>query len=77
MPESNGLRYLNMREGGEYIGQSYRWMQRHYVHLIRAGVVTYRLPKNSSKGRIVFERVSLDKYMESCRANGDFSLTVG
>ena len=65
-------RFLNMREAGAYIGQTYRWMQRHYVELIRKGVEAYRIPKDSPKGRLVFNKVSLDKYMESCRLSARF-----
>ncbi len=31
-------RFLNMREAGMHIGQSYRWMQRNYIALIKDGV---------------------------------------
>ncbi len=60
-------RYLNMREAGNYIGQTYRWMQRHYVDLIQAGVRAYRIPKDAPKGHLMFERESLDGYLLSCR----------
>ncbi len=63
-------RFLNMREAGEYLGQSYRWMQRNYVNLLQNGVVAYRVPKDSSTGHLMFNKTSLDDYMESCRING-------
>jgi len=59
--------YLDMRETGSYLGQSYRWMQRHWVDLVRGGVEAYRVPKDASKGRLVFNRESLDRYMGFCR----------
>ncbi len=64
--------YLNMREAGKYIGQSYRWMQRNYIDLIKNGVPVFRLPKDSPKGRLVFERAGLDQYMFQCRIEGNF-----
>lgn len=60
-------RYLDMKASGAYIGQSYRWMQRHWVDLVKAGVAIYRVPKDSIKGRLVFSKESLDEYMRSCR----------
>ncbi len=68
------IRYLNMREAGKYLGQSYRWMQRHWIDLIKAGVVTYRVPKDSPKGRLIFAKESLDKYMNSCQITADFNI---
>jgi len=67
-------RYLNMREAGDYLGQSYRWMQRNYIGLIKAGVITYRVPKDSPKGRLMFAKESLEKYMASCQITGDFNI---
>ena len=74
---SNDIRFLNMKAAGEYIGQSYRWMQRNYVMLIRAGVKAYRMPKDASRGRLMFSRASLDEYVECCRITGDFERPVG
>ena len=59
-----------MREAGEYLGHSYRWMQRNWVNLLRNGVVAYRVPKDSPTGHLMFNKASLDDYMESCRING-------
>jgi hypothetical protein len=65
-------RFLNMREAGAYIGQSYRWMQRNYPNLLKNGVRAFRVPKNASKGHLVFEKASLDLYMESCKLTANF-----
>ncbi|OGW69387.1 MAG: hypothetical protein A2036_03520 [Omnitrophica bacterium GWA2_50_21] len=62
-----------MRAAGIYLGQSYRWMQRNYPSLIRHGVIAFRVPKDSPKGHLVFEKGSLERYMESCRIAADFS----
>ena len=61
-----------MRAAGTYLGQSYRWMQRNYPSLLRAGVIVFRVPKDSPKGHLVFEKGSLDRYLESCRITADF-----
>lgn len=55
-----------MRKAGEYLGQSYRWMQRNYPNLLQNGVIAYRMPKDSVKGHLVFEKASLDRYIEGC-----------
>ena len=70
--QSGALRFLKMREAGAYIGQSYRWMQRNYVSLLRDGVIAFRVPKDSPKGHLVFEKGSLDRYMASCRITAGF-----
>lgn len=67
-------RFLNMREAGAYLCQSYRWMQRNYVNLIRQGVIVFRVPKDSPKGHLVFEKESLDQYMKSCQIKGGVNL---
>jgi len=64
---SGDCRFLNMRQAGEYIGQSYRWMQKNYIGLLKSGVIVYRVPKDSPKGHLMFSKVSLDKYMDTCR----------
>ncbi len=66
-------RFLNMREAGAYLSQSYRWMQRNYPTLLRHGVIAFRVPKDSPKGHLVFEKGSLDRYMEVCRITADFA----
>jgi len=66
-------RYLSMRAAGVYLGQSYRWMQRNYPNLLWHGAIAFRVPKDSSKGHLVFEKGSLDRYMESCRITADFA----
>lgn len=65
-----------MREAGAYLGQSYRWMQRHWAALVRAEVIAYRVPKGSEKGRLVFNRDSLARYVESCRVGVELNTTV-
>jgi len=67
-------KFLNMREAGQYIGQSYRWMQRNYVNLIKHGVKTFRVPKDSIKGHLRFHKDDLDKYMESCLISTNFEM---
>jgi hypothetical protein len=59
--------FLDMKEAGGYIGRSYRWMQRNYIGLIQNGVKVYRLPKGSTRGHLVFEKKSLDQYLQSCQ----------
>ena len=59
-------RYLNMKEAGLHISQSYRWMQRNWIVLIRDGVEAFRVPKESVKGHLYFSKASLDRYMMSC-----------
>lgn len=63
-------RFVNMREAAVYLGQSYRWMQRNWVNLLRNGVIAYRVPKDSPNGHLMFKKASLDDYIESCRING-------
>jgi hypothetical protein len=65
---------LNMRQAGFYLGRSYRWMQRHWVNLVKSGVKVFRVPKDSVKGHILFEKDSLDKYLDSCQIKGDFDV---
>ena len=67
-------RFLSMRSAGNYLGQNYRWMQRNYVNLIRNGVIAYRVPKDAPKGRLVFEKNSINRYVESCRMSANFNL---
>ncbi len=70
---SYGASFLKMKEAGAHIGQSYRWMQRNYPSLLRHGVVVFRVPKDSPKGHLVFEKGSLDQYMKSCQISADFT----
>lgn len=62
-------RYLSLSDTAAYLGRGPRWMRRHYRGLIKSGVVAYRVPKNSIKGRIMFEKSSLDQYIQNCRIN--------
>ncbi len=60
-------RFLDMREAAFYLRKSYRWMQRHYLDLVKCGVKVCRVPKFSERGRLLFERESLDRYIKSCQ----------
>lgn len=60
-------KFLNMKQAGEHIGQSYRWMQRNYPQLLKAGVKAFRVPQNAPKGRLVFDCESLNEYMRGCQ----------
>lgn len=60
-------KYLTMKEAGEYMGTSYRWLQRHWDDLSKVGVEVLRVPLDAPKGRLLFERSSLDKYLSKCR----------
>ncbi len=59
-------KFLDLREAAHFIGTSRRWMQRHYIDLIRSGVKVARIPKDSVKGRLLFNKESLSRYMEEC-----------
>lgn len=67
MTASLDTRFLNMREAALYIGRSYRWMQRHYIDLIRNGVKVCRMPKGASRGHLTFEKESLERYIKTCQ----------
>lgn len=60
-------RFLDAKEAALYIGKSYRWMQRHYIDLIRNGVQVCRMPKYSKKGHLIFEKKGLDHYIQECQ----------
>ena len=60
-------RYLTMQEAGEQIGRTRRWMQRHYIDLIKQGVEVFRVPKDSPKGRLLFGKDSLHAYLKKCQ----------
>ena len=68
-------RFLNMEGAAAYIGVSLRWMRRHWCELVRDGVTGHRVPKDSPKGRLFFEKDSLDAYLKRCRINGDERFT--
>lgn len=61
------IRFLNLEEAGKYVGQSTRWMRRHWPDLVKAGVAMYRVPKDAKKGHLMFSKSSLDEWVESCR----------
>ena len=67
-------RPMTMREAGESLGRSYRWMQRNYLTLIKRGVVIYRVPKDSIKGHLLFDPDSLTAYLRSCQLKGEFGV---
>lgn len=60
-------KYLDMRDAAIYIGQTVRWMRRHYPAMSQEGVEVLRVPKGSPKGHLHFTKASLDRYMASCR----------
>ena len=64
-------RYLSLKDAAQYLGQSLRWMRRHYVDLIRAGVRVYRVPRDAVKGRLLFRRDDLDNYLKLCQISQD------
>ncbi len=66
-------RYLNLRQAAQYICQSPRFLRRHWPDLLRDGVKVLRIPANlGPKGRLFFDRASLDAYLEKCRIQADF-----
>ena len=68
-------RYLNLSEAAAYLGQSRKFLYRHWPDLLRAGVKIMRVPSNiGPKGRLYFESASLDAYMETCRIKPDSGL---
>lgn len=69
---TNDCCYLSLAESGRYIGQSTRWMRRHWPDLVKDGVTVLRVPKGSIKGRLVVDRTSLEAYLGQCRVTGDF-----
>jgi hypothetical protein len=58
---------LTLKEAALYLGQNVRWLRRHYVNLIKGGVIVYRIPRGAIKGRLMFGKSSLDEYIERCR----------
>lgn len=59
--------YLSLKEAAAYIGQTTRWLRRHWQpDLLPQGVKVYRVPKWSIKGRLVFDKASLSAYLEGC-----------
>ena len=69
-------RFLNTKEAAQHIGKTYRWMQRHYVDLIRNGVKVLRMPKGASRGHLAFEKESLERYLKICQLE-DKVLDIG
>lgn len=61
------VRYLDFKGAAQYIGQTSRWMRRHWPNLVREGVQAYRVPKDSKRGHLMFSKMSLDQWVESCR----------
>ena len=60
-------RYLNFKEAAHRIGQSERWLRRHWPDLAQQGVKVYRVPKHAPKGRLIVEKGSLEAYLAACR----------
>ena len=67
MTSISGMQYVNMKKAAEYLGVSYRWMQRNYPKLIKAGVQVCRVPKGAPKGRLMFHIPTLENYMNLCK----------
>ena len=59
--------YLDTENAALYLGQSTRWMRRHWPDLVRNGVQCFRVPKGSPKGRLIFDKASLENYLKACR----------
>jgi len=59
--------YVNLHEAARKMGCTTRWMRRHWPELVRDGVVCFRVPKGSVKGRLVFEAASLEAYLRVCQ----------
>ena len=60
-------RFLNLKEAAQHLGQTTRWMRKHWPELAAQGVKIYRFPKWAPKGRLMVEKVSLEKYLSDCR----------
>jgi len=65
----NHSRYRQVEAAAEYIGCTSRWLRRHWPDMAVGGVRIYRLPVDALKGRLIFEKTSLDSYMERCVIN--------
>ena len=63
----NDNRFLKLDESARYLGVTTRWLRRNYPLLVQQGVTAYRVPQNAVKGRLMFERESLDKYIKNCQ----------
>ncbi len=75
MITTTDTRFLDMRATAKYLGKTYRWMQRNYIDLIRNGVRVCRMPRSSKRGHIIFEKQSLDRYIQRCQI-GDHLLDI-
>ena len=73
---SHDMRFLSLNEVAAYLGRTPRWIRRHYVDLIKAGVEIYRVPKGAIKGRIMFGKDSLDRYIEKCQLRTNLDISV-
>ena len=63
---SNDSRLLSLKAAATHIGQTRRWMFRHWPELAQNGVKIYRLPKWAPKGRLVVDKISLETYLNQC-----------
>ena len=60
-------RLLNLSETAKYIGKTRRWLYRNWPMMVQGGVRAYRLPKDSERGTLMFEKEALDKYINACQ----------
>ncbi|PIQ83575.1 MAG: hypothetical protein COV75_06840 [Candidatus Omnitrophica bacterium CG11_big_fil_rev_8_21_14_0_20_63_9] len=64
---SPDARFLPLAEAASYAGLTPRWLRRHWSELARDGVTVCRVPRDALKGRLLFERASLDRYLTTCQ----------
>ncbi len=64
---------LTLGEAAAHLKQTRRWFYRNWPSLVREGVKAHRIPLHSPKGRIYFDRASLDAYLEFCEIKADFT----
>jgi hypothetical protein len=63
-------RLLSLKDAAQRLGQTERWMRRHWPELVENGVKCYRVPKHAPKGRLFMEKESLQAYLEACQVKG-------
>lgn len=58
--------YLDLKRASAHTGLTIRWLRRYWPTLLCEGVKVVRLPapKDQDKGKIMFERVSLEQWLE-------------
>ena len=65
---------MTLEQAAEHVGLTKRFFYRHWPELIKEGVVAYRVPKDSPKGRIYFRVDSLERYLEACQIKANFDV---